>query len=289
MTLSLAPGLHENVPFDDYLADPCATPSLSASIALTIITRSPLHAYHRHPRLGNGARDESDTADLGTIAHDLLLHGENKIDVLDFPDYRTKAAQEAKAAARAAGRAPILRHKYAEVEAMVEAAREFIATSEIRDEWRPGISEATIVTEEDGVLCRIRPDRYRESSSAVMHYKTTDGTARPDEFIRGVFRRMEYGFTAAFYAGRLARSWGGAAPPQFILVQEQSAPYACSLIGLTPAKLAIESARVERAVNLWRECTRTGKWPGYGGRVHYAEPAPWELAAAEQAKLEEAA
>jgi hypothetical protein len=39
----------------EYHADPCAQPSLSASIARELIHKSPLHAWQVHPKLGNSS------------------------------------------------------------------------------------------------------------------------------------------------------------------------------------------------------------------------------------------
>jgi hypothetical protein len=275
------PGIYDAVPFDDYLADPCPQPSLSSSIALELVTRSPLHARHRHPRLGAAPREESTTADLGSVAHDLLLHGEGKIVVVDADNWRTKAAREARDTARAEGRVPILAAKLDEARTMTDVAREFIATSEVRAEWERGASEQTIVVREAEAWLRCRPDRLSVRDEFCGHYKTTDGTARPEDFIRMTMRRMEYGFVLAFYQHVMLTAFGGGR--QFILAQEQNAPYACALIGLTPAKLAIESARVNVAVQTWRRCMASNVWPAYSGRVHYAEPAAWELAQAEEA------
>lgn len=281
------PGVYDAIPFDDYLADPCVTPSLSSSVALEIVTRSPAHAFHYHPRLGGNRGDESNVADKGSVAHDLLLHGENKIAPLDFPDFRTKAAQTARDEARQSGLVPILAHKLIEARDMADAAREFIATSEIREEWEAGKSEQTVIVRDAEAWLRCRPDRYAERHGAVIHYKTTDGSVRPEDFIRMQFRRMEYGFVLAFYSHVLALD--SLRPTQFILAQEQNAPYACALLGLTPAKLAIESARVNVAVQTWRRCMASNLWPAYTGRIHYAEPAPWEIAAAEEAAMGEQA
>ena len=41
-----------DVTHEQYLADPCATPSLNQSTAHVMLTKSPLHAWHQHPRLG---------------------------------------------------------------------------------------------------------------------------------------------------------------------------------------------------------------------------------------------
>ncbi len=57
--MTLAQGIHLSVPSAVYFADPAAQPSLTQSIAKILIEKSPLHAWHEHPRLG-GKPDEPD-------------------------------------------------------------------------------------------------------------------------------------------------------------------------------------------------------------------------------------
>src|SRR5688572_24266058 len=57
----------------DYHLDPCVTPSLSSSIAHTLVTKSPLHAWTEHPRFGALRSESSKAQDEGSIIHKLLL------------------------------------------------------------------------------------------------------------------------------------------------------------------------------------------------------------------------
>ena len=57
----------------DYYRDPCAVPSLSQSIAHTLVTQSPLHAWSEHPRLGNQRKPASKAMDVGSLIHKLVL------------------------------------------------------------------------------------------------------------------------------------------------------------------------------------------------------------------------
>jgi hypothetical protein len=70
------------------------------------------------------------------------------------------------------------------------------------------------------------------------------------------------------------------------LVQEQSAPYACSLIGLSPAAHDLAERKLARALQIWSACQKTGKFPAYPLQICYAEPNPWQLAEAEEAEIQ---
>lgn len=276
-----SPGIYD-VPFSQYLADPCASPSLSSSIAHRLITASPLHAWQEHPKLG-GVSDESKEADVGSAAHEMLLGGEDRIAWLPFDNWRTNASKDARDAARAAGQIPMLEIKQGEVLAMVEAADHFVGTTALDGIFDRGQSERTLIWKEGDVWCRCRPDFLTTDHGTVLHFKTTQASARPSKFIRGVFASMGYGFSMRFYARGLAATFQPAPPMQHLmLVQEQAAPYACSLIALTPAMAEIEDARVRVAIAMWRKCLAEDSWPGYDTRIHYADPTPWQLAEAEE-------
>jgi hypothetical protein len=62
------------------------------------------------------------------------------------------------------------------------------------------------------------------------------------------------------------------------VVAETTPPYACSVIGLSPDVLVLGEKKRRLAVELWGECLRTNKWPGYPTRTCYATLPPWEEA-----------
>jgi hypothetical protein len=41
--------------------------------------------------------------------------------------------------------------------------------------------------------------------------------------------------------------------------------------------LAVGNAKLDRALEMWRDCLASGLWPAYGRDVHVAEPPAWEL------------
>ena len=90
------------IPLSEYIADPAPCPSLNASTAHTILTESPYHAWIGHPRLNpNYVREESSRQEMGSIAHAVLIDGdESKVMVIEADDWRTKAAKEEREVAR---------------------------------------------------------------------------------------------------------------------------------------------------------------------------------------------
>ncbi len=261
---------------DAYHADTVADrPSLSASIAKILCDRTPLHAWTAHPRLNpNFVREEKDAFDLGTIAHALILQGDTATEVLDFPDWRTKIAKEAREASRAAGKTPILAKHWSTVRRMVEAAVAQIDSHEADPAlFAPGLPEQTIVWDEDGVTCRARIDWLHDDRRAIDDYKTTSASADPAAWCRTMLN-MGGDIQQAFYR-RGMRALFGQNPEWRFIVQETYPPYALSVVSLAPDALALAEKKVERAIETWRRCLATDTWPGYTTRIAYAESPPW--------------
>lgn len=273
-----AHGLHDDIPADQYHADAvAAVPTLSASIANILVTRSPAHARAAHPKLNpDHVRDHDDKFDLGTAAHALLLQGANVIHEVDADDWRTKQAKEEREAARAAGRLPLLVRQAESVRQMVEAAWTQLAVHAADPPlFIQGKPEQTIVWEdEQGVVCRARIDWLHDDHSAIDDYKTTSASADPARW-----ERTMYGIGAdvqvAFYLRGMERLFG-VRPAWRYAVQETTPPYALSVVDLAPSALALAIAKVEKAVTVWARCLESGDWPGYGSRVASIEVPTYE-------------
>lgn len=265
------------IPAAEYHADSVGVdrPCLSASIAKLLTTRSPAHAWHAHPKLNPAwQRTVDDKFDLGTAVHDLLLGDASGIQVLDFPDWRTNAAKEARAEARDGGWTPVLRAQWEQISPVVDAIR---AQLEEHDAYpvpfTEGRAEQTIVWEEtDGVMCKARLDWLRDDREAVDDLKTTTASASPEQWLRTM-----YGFggeiQVAFYL-RGCRANGFDTDFRFVAV-ELEPPHLLSVVSLPPDAMAIGEDKVDWAIRKWGECLRTGEWPGYTKQVAWAEPPAW--------------
>jgi hypothetical protein len=285
-----------------YLADPCPQPSLSSGACQTMITKSAQHVWASHPRLGGRVEDHSDASDIGTIAHDLLLGGEGRICVIEPADYRSKptkdnpdgaipvgwtngAIRAARDEARANGLTPILAGAMAGARTMAKVARDFIDHSEVAGVFDAGEGEVSMLYERDGVWFRARTDWMNHERKIKLHYKTTTATANPESFSRlavGAGYDVSLAFYRMVFEGLTQqKDW-----QHVILAQEQSAPYACSLLSLDPAAWAIAVDKVNRAVRAWSYCVTEGQWPAFSGRIHYVTPTPWALAEAEAMQQE---
>ena len=262
-------------------ADSDGVPALSASIAHLLVTRSALHAWTAHPRLNPNYRsEESDEFDYGRAAHNLLLEGNDKRIVgLDFADWRTKAAKEARDAARADGKVPMLQRQRNKVDAMVKIARDYVAASELAGIFENGLPEQYIEWQEGATRCTGRLDWLRGDKRLVMDYKTAE-TANPAAFIG---RAIGYGYAMqeAFYR-RGVKAVHGKEHSFAFLLQEKEPPFACSLVAFDPAMQAIGDKQAEYALALWATYMARNEWPGYSPKIAHLEPPQWYAARAEE-------
>lgn len=273
----------DGLPADAYHGDTVVSrPSLSASIAHMLCTSSPRHAWTAHPKLNPSfVRVEEEKFDVGTVAHALLLERRDVaevVEVIDADDWRKKAAQEQRDAARAAGRIPLLARQAEQVVAMLAAVRPQLD----RFACEPGLlvdgkPEQTIVWEEDGgVICRARIDWLHDDLSAVDDLKTTARSASPEAWARQTLFSIGADVQVAFYLRGLAAVTGRRDVDWRFVVVESSAPFAVSVVSLAPSALELGAAKVEYALNVWRRCLDADVWPSFPSVVMHAEANSWD-------------
>lgn len=266
-----------NCSAEDYLKDPCERPSLSQSIANTLVSRSPLHAWTQHPRLGGQPREPTTETDEGEVIHSLLLGTAAPVSVVKADNWRTKAAQEQRDAARAAGHTPLLERQY---EGILTASTRIMAQLEGFGIAFSGLSEHAIEWEEPTqygpVLCRGKLDHWRPPQIIdVKKIRSADPRTCAAHVERYGYHIQRAAYTSGIakvhvdLAGRL----------DFVVVfVEIEPPYA-----VFPCRLdAVFAARGEqlwqRAVNLWALCMRDDRWPSYTDTIATLDAPGWLVA-----------
>lgn len=272
----------------DYHADATGKPpSLSSSIAAILVTRSPKHAWHAHPRLNPQYQPEEDAKfDRGSAAHELLLGGSDSIVIVEADDWRTKLAREQRDAIRAEGKLPLLARHFADVQKMVEITKLAINSNEDLKGYGldAGKTEQTLVWQEDGIWCRSRLDWLANDRKLIYDYKSTGASAEPNAWIRTLLG-MTGEIQPAFYL-RANAATGGPEDARFVfIVQENEPPYAVSFVGMPPAFIDLGARKMAHAISLWRACMTSGQWPGYVNRIHWAEPPAWSMAQWEEQEV----
>lgn len=263
----------------EYHADTAGDrPSLSASIAGTLVSRSPLHAWRQHPRLGNVNREPSAAMERGTLVHALVLGTEAGVEVIEADSFRSKGAQEARDAARAAGRIPLLAAEYAEVEAMADAVRTNLRSLGITLD---GESEIAVSWEEDSslgpVLCRGMMDHLVLDRGLVMDLKTTRD-AHPLKCARSM---VEYNYDVQWAAytsavAALRPDLAGRVEMLFLFVESEP-PYCVTPVLPDGSMRELGEMRWGRAVETWARCLAADYWPAYATEPIYVSAPPWAL------------
>ena len=283
----------EKLPMSEYLA----MSAVSASLLRTIVAECPRAAWYQswlNPK--RPTDDGTKASDAGEIAHGILLEGSYDtvcvIDPEDHPAERTgaipagftnKSIRAARDVAILAGKIPVLKDDFANIEAMVDEAWRFMSEDVRQAEpaiWAAfneggGDSELTITWNDGPTACRIRPDRISKDRRLICDYKTTKTSAEPDRWGRTQMVGMGYYTSAAFYHRGIVASCGES-PAYVFLVQSQDPPYLCSLVGVDPHAMDLGAQKIAYGLALWQACAKSGKWPGYPGRVCYPEIPQWE-------------
>jgi hypothetical protein len=257
------PGVYD-IPADHYHSDPVPGGSLSSSGAKRLLPPSCPALFHHWTTAGQEHKQEFD---FGHAAHALVLGVGAPIVVIDAGDWRTKAAREERDAAHATGATPLLRADYDQVIGMATALRQHPIASAL---FQPGNGKAeqtlVWVDDESGVWRRAMLDWLPEPTGArlvVPDYKTCK-SAEPGALAR-VIHQYAYIQQAPWYLdGVEALGLSPDGEPAFVFVfQEKTPPYLVTVAQPDPDALQWGRVLNRKALDLYREHTATGHWPGY--------------------------
>lgn len=271
------PGIYPDIASTDYFGDPCPAPSFTQSLAKIILDRSPLHAWHAHPRLNPDFHEDSDTKfDVGNVAHSMLLGRGKTIEILDFDDWRTAKAKLARSDAAAAGKLAVLAKHAAKAAKMVKAAREQLELRGMSDLFTGGQSEVCLAWQERGLWCRQLVDWLSDDRRTFCDFKTTDMSAAPQGLSRMMVNAGWPIQAAMGERGLDALDPSNAGRRRFLfVVQEAAAPYAISVVEIGEAVLTMGRKRLELAFDIWRRSVEADRWPGYPLEVLRPELPGW--------------
>lgn len=269
------------VTLEEYYRDPCTVPSLSQSIAKLLVTKSPLHAWTAHPRLGNAPRESTPAQNEGTLIHKLLLGKGQELEVLDVDEYRTNHAKALRDNAIAAGKLPVKAKNWNAAQAAAETIRgrlfdagvDLVGDTEVPIEWyEPGF---------DGyVLCRGALDllNVQAGGATIVDVKKI-ASADDDSCSKYAYQYCLDIQEAAYRSGveKLYPQLVGRVDVIFAFV-ELEAPYGVNPQRLTGEFREMGTNRWNRGVALWERCTRESRWPGYTETIGMLEPPGWARA-----------
>ncbi|MBT9132470.1 MAG: hypothetical protein DDT33_00988 [Firmicutes bacterium] len=266
------------ISLEEYRNDPCPMPSLSRSVILDLIYRSPAHGWYNHPRLNPDFKPEEGEKkfDIGEASHSLLLEGIDRVAVIEADDWRTKDAKMQREEARKNGLPPLLRHQYDSVLAMVLAAEKQIKECKelgATDLRKDGDSELSYFWKEEDIWLKVRPDWISKDRKIILDYKTTSVSANPENLAR-IIVNNGYDIQASLYV-RGVKAIEGIESKFIFMFQETEEPYLCSFVGLPPDFMEMGKSKCDYGIFLWKECLSTNQWPGYPQRVCWIDRPEW--------------
>jgi hypothetical protein len=244
-----AQGIHPGIPELTYHSD---TKTLSASGAKTLLRDPERFAWER-----DNGRPPKAAFDLGGVVHALVLRsGDERIRVIDAYDWKTKAAQEARKTAHAAGLTPINRTEFLQATEIARAVRRHPLASSL---FTNGKAEVSLywTDPETGVSCRARVDWLRDDM--IVDLKTARyGTGTADTFGRQA-ASFNYPLPAAVYTEAVEALTGKTLP--FITVTvETSPPYLVRAYRYTDGDLDQGRAQWHEALREFAAREKSGDW-----------------------------
>lgn len=248
-----------------YHSDPVPGGSLSSGGARTLLEPggpAKFHYVRNHPRTTS-----TKSFDLGHAAHTLALGIGSEIHAVKAKDWKTKAAQQERDDARAAGKVPVLEADKHRVEAMVKAIKSHRLAGGLLQTGTPELS-AFWQDETTGVWCRARWDWKTHSRSGrlvLVDLKTCENAY--EAAVSKSFGNYGYHQQDEWYR-RPARVLGLDDDPGFVFIfVEKQPPHLVQVVQLNAEDVEVGRRRNDAALRIYAECTRTGDWPGYGDDI----------------------
>lgn len=241
-----------------------AHPALSASGAKRLVTACPAIFKHEQEH----GRPPKPEYDFGHAAHGLILGMGEPVSVIDASDWRGKGAREARDAAYANGNVPILAAEYERAQALAAAVKAHPIAGALFSEGKPEVS-AFWHDEQWGIDRRARFDWLTDvgpdlGRPCIVDLKTST-TADPRAFGRKAYD-FGYDIQDAYYRDALTAS--GIEDPAFLfVVVDKAPPHVVTVVELDTEARRIGRARTDRALEIFRDCTAAGMWPGYTDEI----------------------
>jgi hypothetical protein len=257
--LITTPGLVAGIALDAYHGNICNAPSLSSSMARTIINECPAFLHANSYLNPNFTPEPKEHFEFGTASHLMFLEPDQlaeRLDVIDAPDWRKKDAQEARTAARTNGKVPMLIGQMAELEAMRKALSDHPVAAKA---FVGGQAEMSAFVRDGNIWLKARPDYLRPGS--LVDYKTST-TANPKDCARKAFT-LGYPQQAAWYLDVLKAATGEDRQDFWLVTQAKVAPYLVTVARFRDDAIEAGRALNRKAIEAFKLCVETGDWPGY--------------------------
>lgn len=246
---------------------------------LKVVLRSPAHYWQEKHHPKPPAEIAQAAMDFGTAVHTLVLQpdlAETNIKVLPKDwNAKLKADREAREAVRVANPdAVILPHEaFDRATRLADAMRNHPTVRLLLD--TDGEAEASFFSHLDDVLVKGRPDKVLAGYDCILDLKTTTDARK------GVFKRRivdgGHHISAAMYLHHVNTIDERRIIDYFWVVGEVEPPHGVMVYRATPETLSLGEKKLREAVNIYRECLLTKRWPCYTNKIHDIGVPTWTL------------
>jgi PDDEXK-like uncharacterized protein DUF3799 len=201
--------------------------------------------------------------DIGVATHLAVLEPNRQVDsivLIEAGDYRTTRAREARDAARAEGKVPLLPYQYDIVRAIAGSIRTHPIAGEA---FRGGEAEVTLTWQdpETGVPCKARPDYLPAHSGWLVDLKTAS-SANPRTWRDQAFR-LGYHARAAWYLDGAETILAKAPEEYWFVIVEKEPPYLVSVVSFDQKSLEWGRRANRKACTLFARSIAENDWPSY--------------------------
>jgi hypothetical protein len=246
---------------EEYFAPALANVTLSSTGAKELLKPGG-PARFRH-QLDTGTLTVKREYDLGHAVHTLVL-GSGPAPVL-FPGtgknpeaWQKEDDKAAVAKLRAEGKVPLRPADHAAALAMAAAVRAHPIAGKLFTRGEP---ERAIIWRDPatGVMCRLKADWLRPDG--IVDLKTAE-SASGDALSKAV-NNHGYFIQDAFYRRGFRAAHPGAEPFFVFVAVEKAAPYLVHVVQLAERATSYGDRKVSEALEIYRDCSASGVWPGY--------------------------
>lgn len=253
-------------------------PRLHQSTANTLLNQCPRAAWYYHADLGGHEKPGSAATKRGNVLDRMIFGVGPEIVVLDFGDYKSKAAQTARLEAEAAGKLPVLLEPYEKHRLFVEAVLQ-----QLRDEHGiefKGDSQVTLQWEarENGVPCEGRLDHLlfqRLDPPRIMIWDLKTCRDASEEAVARSIVKYGYHIQHAAYVEAASVLNPKAIVEMEFLFAETEPPFLVRRTPLAGTMKSLGEYQWARACRIWKDCVEKNDWPGYP--VTRIEAKPYQL------------
>lgn len=257
---TIGPGVHQ-LTDEEYFGPALASTTLSSTGARELLKPGG-PARFRH-KADTNTVEVKRAYDLGHGFHTLTLGAGPKVVEFAGTGANPEAWQKvddknAVAKLRAEGKVPLRPSDFKAAHAMAKAVREHPIARLLLLAGQP---EKTLIWRDPatGVMCRAKADWLR--SDGIVDLKSAESAA--EEALSKAAHNHGYAVQAPFYLRGFRERFPGITPYFTFITVEKEPPYLVHVNQLTERAMAHGDRQVSQALEIYRDCTASGRWPGY--------------------------